>query len=265
MKKKLNSKGAALIEYAILLSFISVIALSFGSSNGLLGSISGVVNKATSFINMSLGMNAFSEAALRDALVGMKDSEYRSVQYNQKYNDHYHMSLGSLFLKDELFQQDEAAWQNALAKSQQFENEVLSKINFGDVPLESWRFINEGGLRNNRDYAYLIWSDTDWGNGGPSNKSTCMYARINIADNSVSYGVGHNVDPLDLDAGDGRIHGGGGMVNYNKVSNGTIGIDEVWVGSSKDAYLSSNSPYFISDYQTATNLYKELQAKSQSK
>ena len=265
MKKKLNSKGAALVEYAVLLSFISVIALSFGSSNGLLGSIGGSVNKATSAINMILGLNEFSEAALKDALVGMKNSEYRSVQYNQTYMKDKHMSLGSLFLKDEYFQKDEDAWLKALAKSQEFENEVLSKINFGDVPLESWRFINEGGLRQNQNYAYLIWSNTDWGNTGTNNKTTCMYARINIADNSVSYGVGSNVNPLDLDAGDGRIHGGGGMVNYSKVSNGTIGVDEVWVGDNKNAYLSSDSPYFTSDYNTAVNLYKELQAKSQTK
>ena len=265
MKVKFNNKGAALVEYAVLLSFISAIALSFGSSNGLMGSISGAVNKATSAINMILGVNVFSEAALKDALVGMKDSEYRSVQYNHNDKDGQHMSLGSLFPKDRYFMENEAAWQKALAKSQKFEDEVLSKINFGDVPLESWRFINEGELRQNREYAYLIWSDTDWGNAGENNKTTCMYARINIADNSVSYGVGSKVNPLDLDDGDGRIHGGGGMVNYGKVSNGTIGIDEVWNGDNKIAYLSSDSPYFTSDYNTAVNLYKELQAKSQSK
>ena len=73
------------------------------------------------------------------------------------------------------------------------------------------------------------------------------------------------MNPLDLDDGDGRIHVGGGMLNYGKVSNGTIGIDEVWNGDNKIAYLSSDSPYFTSDYNTAVNLYKELQAKSQSK
>ena len=82
MKVKLNNKGVALVEYAVLLSFISAIALSFGSSNGLMGSISGAVNKATSAINMILGVNVFSEAALKDALVGMKDSEYKTDQYD---------------------------------------------------------------------------------------------------------------------------------------------------------------------------------------
>ena len=100
MKVKLNNKGVALVEYAVLLSFISAIALSFGSSNGLMGSISGAVNKATSAINMILGVNVFSEAALKDALVGMKDSGYKTVQYDHGGK---HMSLGSLFPKDDYF------------------------------------------------------------------------------------------------------------------------------------------------------------------
>lgn len=259
MKKRLNNKGATLVEYAILLSFISAIALSFTSGNGLMGSIGGSVSKATNAINMILGLNEFSEAALKDALVGLKDSEYKTVQYD---HDGKHMSLGSLFPKDNYFQENEAAWQKALEKSQEFEKNVLSKIDFGDVPIDSWRFINEGEL--NQDYAYLIWSDTSWENASAENKATCMYARINKADNTVSYGVAY-ANPLDLQGGNGTIHGGGGMVNLGQVGNGSIPIDDVWSGANNTAYLSSDSPYFTSDYQTATNLYKELQAKSQTK
>ena len=258
MKVKLNNKGVALVEYAVLLSFISAIALSFGSSNGLMGSISGAVNKATSAINMILGVNVFSEAALKDALVGMKDSGYKTVQYDHGGK---HMSLGSLFPKDSYFMENEAAWQKALEKSKEFEQNILSKINFGDVPVESWRFINEGEL--NQNYAYLIWSDTNWESVDAASKTTCMYARINKADNSVSYGVA-SANPLNFQGGNGTIQGGG-MVNLGQVANGTIPIDDVWTGTNNTAYLSSNSPYFTSDYQTAANLYKELQAKSQTK
>ena len=94
MKKRLNNKGAALVEYAILLSFISAIALSFTSGNGLMGSIGGAVNKATNAINMILGLNEFSEAALKDALVGLKDSDYKTYQYASNPN---HIVLGSDF------------------------------------------------------------------------------------------------------------------------------------------------------------------------
>ena len=40
-------------------------------------------------------------------------------------------------------------------------------------------------------------------------------------------------------------------------------FDNNWI--QKDSYNATNSPYFTSDYNTAVNLYKELQAKSQSK
>lgn len=261
MKKRLNNKGAALVEYAILLSFISAIALSFTSGNGLMGSIGGAVSKATNAINMILGLNEFSEAALKDALVGLKDSDYKTYQYASNPN---HIVLGSDFdIGDAFVEKSQKA-------SQEFEDNLLSKMNFGDVPLESWRFLNESQTDQNSPYAYLIWSDTDWGNGNYreqlNSKTACMYARIDKATNTVQYGVAY-ANPLYVHKADGTINGwdtsGGGMVNISQGITSNLQFDNNW--TQKDAYNASDSPYFTSDYQTATNLYKELQAKSQTK
>lgn len=261
MKVKLNNKGVALVEYAVLLSFISAIALSFGSSNGLMGSISGAVNKATSAINMILGVNVFSEAALKDALVGMKDSTYKTYQFSTHPD---YVALGSDLNVGDAF----------LAKceieSRKFEEKVLSKINFGEVPVESWRFLNENQGDIKSQYAYLIWSDTDWGSGNYKDqldsKTACMYARIDKTTNSVQYGVAY-ANPMGIHPGDGTINGwhtsGGGMVNISQGVTSNLKFDNNWI--QKDSYNAADSPYFTSDYNTAVNLYKELQAKSQSK
>lgn len=257
MKKKIYSKGAALIEYAVLLSFVSVIALSFISDNDLMRSISGVINKANSIINT----NNFSEAALKDALVGLKNSDYKTYQYASHIN---HIALGSDFRIDDAFVERS---QNA---SQNFEKNFLSKINFGDVSLDSWRFLNESQTDQNSPYAYLIWSDTDWGSGNyrtdEGSKTACMYARIDKKNNTVQYGVAY-ANPLYVHDADGTINGwrtgDGGMVNINEGLTSNLKFDNNW--ENKSGYLAADSPYFTSDYQTATKLYKELQAKSQSK
>ena len=259
MLKRYNQKGTALVEYAVLLSFVGVIALSFGGDNGLTGSISGAVNKATNTINMTLGMSGFSEEALKNALVQMKDSNYKTYEFDSQTG---HVVLGSDFI-------DGSTYDNSIAASKNFEKDFLSKLNFGEVSLESWRFLNEGQGSLTSQYAYLVWSDTDWGNGNfrevEASKTACMYARIDKSNNTVQYGVAY-ANPLYIHKGDGTINGWrtdyGGMVNISEGLSPNLRFDNNW--QDKDAYLASNSPYFTPDYSTAVNLYKELQAKSQS-
>ena len=93
-----------------------------------------------------------------------------------------------------------------------------------------------------------------------------MYARIDKETNSVQYGVAY-ANPMGIHPGDGTINGwhtsGGGMVNISQGITSNLKFDNNWI--QKDSYNATNSPYFTSDYNTAVNLYKELQAKSQSK
>ena len=261
---KKNSKGAALVEYAIVLSCICAVGLSF-TGDRLTGTLNGIFNKVNSTINMMLGTNEFSEAVLKDKLIALKDSDYKSVEYDHNGK---HAILGSDFIRDSLF--TDATYQKSLEDSQKFKDKFLSNMNFGDVPLESWRFINEGQL--NRDCAYLIWSDTNWGNGDfhdvETSKTACMYARINKATNTVEYGVAY-ANPLHVHPGNGTLQGGetgkGGMVNLNNSDTTNIKIEHTWVNENKNNYLAADSPYFTSDYNTAVSYYKALQAKSQTK
>ena len=179
-----------------------------------------------------------------------------------------HAILGSDFIRDGLF--TDATYQKSLEDSQKFKDKFLSNMNFGDVPLESWRFINEGQL--NRDCAYLIWSDTNWGNGDfhdiETSKTACMYARINKATNTVEYGVAY-ANPLHVHPGNGTLQGGetgkGGMVDLTYGSGTNLKIDHTWHNENLNNYLAADSPYFTSDYNTAVSYYKALQAKSQTK
>ena len=272
MKKLFNNKGAALVEYAVLLSFVSAIGLSFMSSNGLGSSINGAVSKASNAINMILGLNEFNEEAFKKALQGLLDSEYKSVCYDHGGK---HTSLGSLFEKDQTFIDNDAAYQRSLENSKKFADECLSKINFGDVPLDSWRFLNEGELKGEK-YAYLIWTDSNWESGGfldnKNSKTACMYARIDKTDKTVSYGVAYT-NPVYVHGMDGTMHRavteGCGMVNISQGGNGTIKIDDVWVGDNNKAYKSTTfvdhngyhitKPYIYDSYapKKATLLWQD--------
>ena len=79
---KKNSKGAALVEYAIVLSCICAVGLSF-TGDRLTGTLNGIFNKVNSTINMMLGTNEFSEAVLKNQLVWLKDLGYKTYQYGQ--------------------------------------------------------------------------------------------------------------------------------------------------------------------------------------
>ncbi len=261
---KKNSKGASLVEYAIVLSCICAVGLSF-TGDGLTGSLTGVFNKVTNVINQSLGMKDFDEGKFKDSVAALLQSGYKTFEYNHTPPD-YHTILGSFFKKDGKF--SDTSYEASLMASQKFQTDHLSQIDFGDVPLESWRYLNEG---LGGQYAYLIWSDTNWTAGDfeadKYSKTACMYARINKTDNTVEYGVGY-ANPLDIHEQNGTINGtntdGGGMVN---ISEGTIPSDLKFFNNwtQTDSYLAANSPYFTSDYSQATKLYKELQSKSQSK
>lgn len=261
---KKNSKGAALVEYAIVLSCICAVGLSF-TGDRLTGTLNGIFNKVNSTINMMLGTNEFSEAVLKNQLVWLKDLGYKTYQYGQEG----HATLGSYFLNEKPF--NDTTYNASVSNSIAFADNYLSKIDFGDVPLESWRYISEGAFTYD-NYAYLIWSDTNWKNGDfhevQTSKTACMYARINRADNTVQYGVAY-ANPLYVHAENGTLHGGetgkGGMVNLNNSDTTNIKIEHTWVNENMKNYLAANSPYFTSDYNTAVSYYKALQAKSQTK
>lgn len=53
--RKLGKRGVAMTEYAILLAFVAAIGGSFASDNGLAGSITDAIGKATNAINLVMG------------------------------------------------------------------------------------------------------------------------------------------------------------------------------------------------------------------
>ena len=53
--RKLGKRGVAMTEYVILLAFVAAIGGSFASDNGLAGSITDAIGKATNAINLVMG------------------------------------------------------------------------------------------------------------------------------------------------------------------------------------------------------------------
>ena len=265
MRHKRNNKGTALVEYAILLSFVSVIGFSFVGDKGFAGNINSIINSTTKVLGQALGLQSFDEAALKKDLIGLKDSGY--ITYEHNYNQSLKTSLGSLLKDDTNY--DEGKFDKAIENSIKFEEKYLADIDFGEVPLESWRFFNDGGSLE-VDSAYLIWSDTDWSKGtfldDSSVKTPLMYAKINRIDNTVTYGVGYG-NPVELSPDDGRINGyganRGGMVNVNEGFTGQANLYIPWGDTGVAEYRSSESSLFTPDYNKAVSLYKELKAATQ--
>lgn len=260
MRHKLNNKGTALVEYAILLSFVSVIGFSFVGDKGFAGNINSIINSTTKVLGQALGLQSFNEAALKDALVKMKDSGYQTSRFGT------HSVLGSFFKETDTFKGD--LYDASVAKSQEFEKDVLSQIDFGEIEPESWRFFNEV-LPGEKD-AFLIWSDSNWKDGNFYNQSDAntplMYAKINKEDNTVTYGVGYG-NPLDVDDYDARINGdwtnGGGMVVIDQGIPSNMKFFNPWDNANKEEYKAVNSSLFTPDYNKAVSLYKELKAATQ--
>ena len=259
MRKKLKNRGSALVEYAIILSFVSVIGFSFAGDKGFAGNINGIINSTTKILGQALGLQSFDEEALKKDLIGLKDSGYTTSKYGT------HSVLGSFF-KDKDF--SDGGYEASLTNSQKFKDDFLSKMNLGEIEPESWRFFNE--VLPGEEYAYLMWSDSKWEDGDfisqPGNKTPLMYARINKKDNTVTYGVGYG-NPLDVDNYDGRINGyganRGGMVNMNDGFTSQADLFIPWGDAGVKEYHSSSSSLFTDDYNKAVSAYKDMKAAMQ--
>ena len=53
MQAKMGQRGAALVEYAVLLAFVSVIAVSFLGNGAMAGSIKGIIKKISDLLNLA--------------------------------------------------------------------------------------------------------------------------------------------------------------------------------------------------------------------
>ena len=111
MRKKLKNRGSALVEYAIILSFVSVIGFSFAGDKGFTGSITGIINSTTKVLGQAIGLQTFDEEALKKDLISLKDSGCQTSKYGT------HSVLGSFF-KDAGFA--EGGYQASLTQSQKF-------------------------------------------------------------------------------------------------------------------------------------------------
>lgn len=51
MKAKMGQRGAALVEYAVLLAFVAVIAAAFLTEGSLAGSITGIIDRIETILS----------------------------------------------------------------------------------------------------------------------------------------------------------------------------------------------------------------------
>ena len=264
MRKKLKNRGSALVEYAIILSFVSAIGFSFAGDKGFAGSITGIINGTTKVLGQAIGLQTFDEEALKKDLIGLKDSGGITCELN--YTEGRRLSLGSPLVDDGDYRNGN--YETSVNNSQNLYKNILSQIDFGEVPLESWRYINET-RQDGLNSAFLVWSDSQWDSdyyySDKARTTPMMYAKIYKKDNTVTFGVGYG-NPMHIAGNDGRINGwhtnNGGMVEIDKGIPSNKVFFNPWDGN-KMLYRDSNSPVFTSDYNKAVSLYKDLKAATQ--
>ena len=165
IKNRLKQRGAALVEYAVLLSFVCAVGWSFvGSNNGMTGSIGSIIHS----VERLLGMNG---------VVNVDDSNWINFDgkgtgpasiANKIFNDGWTWSniwtddsgdryAGSAFLESE-----DANSKNASLAAKQLIDAMFNEGSFGGVDPVSWAFTEGYEANGCKQSLNLYWSNSDW-------------------------------------------------------------------------------------------------------
>lgn len=164
IKNRLKQRGAALVEYAVLLSFVCVVGWSFvGSNNGMTGSIGSIIHSVERLLGMNGVVNVDSskwinfEGKLSGELTlnGKKDENGQWSWSNIYTDDKGDRYAGSAFLEC-----GKTNSENASAAAKQLIDAMFNEGSFGGVDPVSWAFTE--GCGETTQSLNLYWSNCDW-------------------------------------------------------------------------------------------------------
>ena len=166
IKNRLKQRGAALVEYAVLLSFVCVVGWSFvGSNNGMTGSIGSIIHSVERLLGMNGVVNVDSskwinfEGKLSGDLTlnGKKDENGQWSWSNIYTDDNGDRYAGSAFLEC-----DKTNSVNASEAAKQLIDAMYEKGSFGGVDPVSWAFTEGYEANGCKQSLNLYWSNSDW-------------------------------------------------------------------------------------------------------
>lgn len=179
IKNRLKQRGAALVEYAVLLSFVCAVGWSFvGSNNGMTGSIGSIIHSVERLLGMNGVVNVDKnnwinfEGKLPSeklTLSGQKDKDGNWSWKNIWTDDDGKNFAGSAFLESE-----DANSKKASGAAKQLIDAMYEKGSFGGVDPVSWAFTEGYGAGDYEQSLNLYWSNSDWTQLAPGSQVPIM-------------------------------------------------------------------------------------------
>ena len=203
IKNRLKQRGAALVEYAVLLSFVCAVGWSFvGSNNGMTGSIGSIIHSVERLLGMNGVVNVDDGNWINFGgklpgnltLSGQKDKDGNWSWKNIYTDDNCDRYAGSAFLDSNA----PDGSKNASAAAKQLIDAMFNEGSFGGVDPVSWAFTE--GCGENTQSLNLYWSNCDW-TAYPNEKVPIMQMNQEAGGERKYYVAMANVDSkgnLDL-------------------------------------------------------------------
>lgn len=167
IKNRLKQRGAALVEYAVLLSFVCAVGWGFvGSNNGMTGSIGSIIHSVERLLGMNGVVNVDEskwinfEGKLPSenlTLSGQKDKDGNWSWKNIWTDDSGNRYAGSAFLDSGVPDSEKAS-----AAAKELIDAMFEKGSFGGVDPVSWAFTEGYEANGCKQSLNLYWSNSDW-------------------------------------------------------------------------------------------------------
>ena len=194
IKNRLKQRGAALVEYAVLLSFVCAVGWSFvGSNNGMTGSIGSIIHSVERLLGMNGVVNVddsnwinFDGKGTGPASIANKTFDGNWSWSNIWTDDSGTRYAGSAFLESA-----DPNSQNASLAAKELIDAMYEKGSFGGVDPVSWAFTE--GCGENTQSLNLYWSNCDW-TAYPNEKVPIMQMNQEAGGNVKYYVAMANVD-----------------------------------------------------------------------
>ena len=273
IKNRLKQRGAALVEYAVLLSFVCAVGWSFvGSNNGMTGSIGSIIHSVERLLGMNGVVNVddgnwinFGGTGEGSANLGSGNFTNGGWTWKDIYtDDNGDRYAGSAFLDSNA----PDGSKNASAAAKQLIDAMFNEGKFGGVDPVSWAFTE--GYGENTQSLNLYWSNCDW-TAYPNGKVPIMQMNQEAGGNVKYYVAMANVGENGSIALWNQAAALKGTVTYfdpqgkpteiicskTSATNGYGGVE------TSPSNLSSDLAF--SDYNEAQKVYYDLVAKNNIK
>lgn len=166
VKNRLKQRGAALVEYAVLLSFVCAVGWSFvGSNNGMTGSIGSIIHSVERLLGMNGVVNVDSSKWINFGGTGEGSANLGSGNFGENggwtWKDIYTDDKGNRYAGSAFLESADAPYSQAASEAaKELIDAMFEKGSFGGVDPVSWAFTE--GCGKETQSLNLYWSNCDW-------------------------------------------------------------------------------------------------------